>query len=271
MKTSRSAFTLIELLVVIAIIAILAAMLLPALGRAKQKAQGISCLNNSKQLMLAAISYGTDSNDKFPGVVHSTGVVVNDDRKPWVSGWLNWTVSYDNTNTLFLTDERFSSLAPYYGRQKDIFHCPADKFVSSPQRAMGWAARARSMSANFYLGAANPKENNPPLDQGYALLTKFSEVANPGPAMTWMYLDEHPDSINDAAFFSVRGDRWLDLPASYHGGAGGVAFVDGHAEIHKWQSSANGYPVRIATFPGLDVAKGDRDYEWLRERTNKKQ
>src|SRR5690349_10076364 len=155
MKVNRSlstrvfrAFTLIELLVVIAIIAILAAMLLPALAKAKLKAQGVHCMNNSKQLILAATMYGVDSSDKFPGVIHSQATVMNDPRKPWVSGWLDWLANGDNTNIYFLVDDRFSALAPYYGRQKDIFHCPADKFVSGPQRSQGWSHRARSMSAN---------------------------------------------------------------------------------------------------------------------------
>ncbi|HWQ90123.1 MAG TPA: prepilin-type N-terminal cleavage/methylation domain-containing protein, partial [Clostridia bacterium] len=245
MRRKQSAFTLIELLVVIAIIAILAAMLLPSLSRAKAKAQGISCLNNSKQLILAAIAYGTDSADKFPGVIHSQASVMNDVRKPWVSGWLDWSVNGDNTNVFFLTDERFSSLALYYGRQKNIFHCPADNYLSPPQRNRGWTHRIRSMSANFFLGGANPNNPSAPMDPNYQLFTKFSQVINPGPSGTWMYLDEHPDSINDAAFFAPRSGSWLDLPANYHNGAGGVAFVDGHAEIHKWLTSVAGVPVKV--------------------------
>jgi prepilin-type processing-associated H-X9-DG protein len=88
--------------------------------------------------------------------------------------------------------------------------------------------------------------------------------------MTWLYLDEHPDSINDAAFFSPRGGSWVDLPASYHGGAGGVAFVDGHSEIKKWKSSVFKVPVTMGGFAGLTVGDNDADYVWLRERTNRK-
>jgi len=270
MRNPRSAFTLIELLVVIAIIAILASMLLPALSKAKLKAQGISCLNNGKQLTLAANMYGGDSFDKFPGVIHSQASVMNDPRKPWVSGWLDWNANGDNTNVFFLTDERFSSLTPYYGKQKNIFKCPADKYISGLQRLRGWTERVRSMSANFFLGGANPNSPSAPMDPNYLLIDKFSQVANPGPAQTWLYLDEHPDSINDAAFFSPRSATWLDMPASYHNGAGGVAFVDGHAEVHKWQSSVRTVPIRIATFSGFSVAATDKDYLWLRERTNRK-
>jgi len=270
MHNRKSAFTLIELLVVIAIIAILAGMLLPSLAKAKLKAQGITCMNNSKQLILAATMFGVDNSDDFPGVIHSQATVPDDPRKPWVSGWVDWTTSADNTNISFLIDDHYAALAPFYGKQKDIFHCPADKYASQGQRNRGWSNRSRSMSANFFLGGANPSNPNAPMDPNYQLLKKFSQVANPGPSGTWLYLDEHPDSINDAAFFAPRTGFWIDLPASYHNGAGGLAFVDGHAEVHKWQSSVRTVPIGLTTFAGFSVATTDKDYLWLRERTNRK-
>src|SRR5262245_34930619 len=119
-RPSNSGFTLIELLVVIAIIAILAGMLLPALSKAKTKAQGISCMNNLKQLHLGWFMYAQDNNDRL--VVNGTG----SDTPGWVAGWLDFTSAPDNTNTLKLTDPKFSLIAPYL-QSVGIFKCPADQ------------------------------------------------------------------------------------------------------------------------------------------------
>jgi len=143
-------------LVVIAIIAILAGMLLPALARAKGKATGILCMNNTKQLMLANHMYQGDNNDKFPGAYHGGFQPgVNARERPWVTGWLDWTTSSDNTNTIFLLDPRYAVLATYFANAKNIYKCPADKFVSPAQRARGWTERVRSVSGNIYVGEGN--------------------------------------------------------------------------------------------------------------------
>ncbi|HEU0040064.1 MAG TPA: prepilin-type N-terminal cleavage/methylation domain-containing protein, partial [Verrucomicrobiae bacterium] len=173
MRNRKSAFTLIELLVVIAIIAILAAMLLPALSKAKIKAQGILCMNNTKQLMLAWQMYNGDNNDRivmsYHGVQARGGAVAADPRAaPWVVGWLDWDAgNTDNTNILFLTDDKYSKVARYLGKNKNIFHCPADVYASVPQRNRGWSERCRSISGNIGIGEGNAERDGGPWDPIY--------------------------------------------------------------------------------------------------------
>ena len=269
-RRSRAGFTLIELLVVIAIIAILAGLLLPALGRAKQRAMGIACMNNTRQVMLACLSYTGDNKEKFPGATHGDQArtpTPNDPRGPWVAGWLDWSADQANTNTIFLTDPAYSKLAQYFGNNKNVYRCPADKFASAAQRARGWTERVRSISGNIYNGEGNAETG--PTDAAFVHITKVSQLINPPPVDTWMYLDEHPDSINDAGFFAPRIGSWIDLPASYHAGAAGVAFTDGHSEIHSWRTSVHKVPITYNTYGGTGVAATDADVRWLRERTQR--
>lgn len=270
-RVERRGFTLIELLVVIAIIAILAGMLLPALTRAKLKAQGIKCMNNTKQLMLAWHMYNGDNSDRIVGSYHggdSQGgsIASNPNASPWVVGWLDWGLSTDNTNTLFLTNDRYSKLARYFGASKDVFRCPADVYVSQVQRARGWDARVRSLSGNIGVGAGNA-ESGPWVDTMYKHIKKTSDFVYPGPAENWVYLDEHPCSINDAGFFNPNNAQWIDQPATYHGGAAGVSFADGHSEIHKWQQSLKSPRAQrvdtTRTTPDAPAGRNDLDISWL--------
>ena len=267
-------FTLIELLVVIAIIAILAGMLLPALAKAKTKAQGIFCMNNTKQLMLAFYSYATDNSDQFVGNYHG-GQAQNPDSMtaaekataPWVAGWLDWTTAQANTNTLYLTDPKYSKLAVYFGKAKNVYKCPADKFLSGVQKRAGWSQRVRSISSNIGVGTGNAESG--PWDTYYVHVRKSSDMVNPGPADVWVYVDEHPDSMNDAGFFNPN-TGWIDVPANYHNNAAGFAFADGHAEIHKWKDSMTRAKITTSGLIAPTPVKNDRDIAWMRTHTSHK-
>jgi len=262
-------FTLIELLVVIAIIAILAAMLLPALSAAKKKAQGIACINNSKQIATAMIIYCTDSEEKFP----ASGKWIGD------SPGMNYLNSDGNTNTTLLTDPALCPLASVM-RSANVYKCPGDTYSAQN------GPRVRSISSNGALGGKPTVLGTAPGGRNYyggagstvGVATKMTQMNRP--SMTWATLDEHWDSISDAVFMLDVGaapgtEYWRDLPASYHGNVGSFSFLDGHAEIHKWISTGvrnpSTYKVKQdGSTPWNGSTGGPKftgeDYEWMQDR-----
>jgi prepilin-type N-terminal cleavage/methylation domain-containing protein/prepilin-type processing-associated H-X9-DG protein len=267
-------FTLIELLVVIAIISILAAMLLPVFGKAKLKAQGNMCMNNTHQLMVAVHMYSGDNREYFPmnldGAVAQSGNTIAQlgTYYPWIMGWLTWDTSPHNTNSLYLTSDDYSVLARYVGRSQKVFKCPADNRISPAQAQRGWTERVRSVSMNAAVGKGKRTADDGLLNCE-KLFEKTTEVIRPAPAKLWVFLDEHPDSINDGAFYNAQQNpEWIDMPSNQHNGACGFAFADGHSEIHKWRSSVLKTKLTFMDLARQPVALTDPDFAWTLERTS---
>jgi prepilin-type N-terminal cleavage/methylation domain-containing protein/prepilin-type processing-associated H-X9-DG protein len=282
----RTGFTLVELLVVIAIIAILAGLLLPALSKAKAKAQGIDCMSNLKVFALAWNLYNTDHDDMVPPnnpnwpyfePSHITGL----GDPLWLDGWIGWDKMLpDSTNLTFLGN---SLLAPYLGSAFALWRCPSDKSTavigqpSNPQKYSNKALpRVRSVSMNGWLNTVEA------LDSGnggnrFKIIHRISDMIDPGPAMTYVFLDEREDTINDGCLVVEMGVQgpgayFVDWPGSRHDGGCNFSFADGHVELHRWLDPRTKSPVKQWVYgPGSpQPLPNDPDVPWLLDRTTGK-
>jgi prepilin-type N-terminal cleavage/methylation domain-containing protein/prepilin-type processing-associated H-X9-DG protein len=249
-RQHRTAFTLIEVLVVVAIIAILAALLLPALSSAKAKAQAVGCSNNIKQLSTAWFLYADENADLL---VNNHGINETLTRRQnWVNNVMDWLSSDGNTNLATLSGGK---LGPYVSGNTTVFKCPADKSVAEN------GPRIRSMSMNSLVG--DPGELTNQFNPQFMQFFRLTDI--PTPAGIYVFLDEHPDTLNDG-FFMNRWEelRWGNLPGSYHNGAANLSFADGHIEPHRWLLDDTCRPSVKGGAGGTFVPVASTDFDWLK-------
>lgn len=285
---AAKAFTLVELLAIIAVVALLACVVVPALARAKQSPQTALCLSNHKQLILAALMYVEDDGGLwFPN--QSSGQT---GERDWVTDIENFTAGNPNNYDLRVLSNPGTNFFANYIKSPRIFHCPGD------QSRVPEGPRIRSVSANAAVGTVwNGAELSCPLKRGdpvtgqwlsgfltdcnntFRRYAKTSDMVAPAPAQLFVFLDEHANSINDSEF-EVQvantniGADWIDIPASYHNGAVGISFADGHVEMHKWIGTAvPNVPISWTGsggggLPVVANLQDVQDIRWLQRRTS---
>lgn len=257
------AFTLRELLVCLCMVFLLAWVTAPASGKSRAVSHAVLCLANMRLLSHAFQLYAQDNDGRFVPNLHGAAALGFGGERGWASGWLDWSTTPDNTNTMFLRDSRYAKLAPYIAANRNIHKCPADTFLSPLQKARRWQSRVRSAVMNATVGPGNAMAG--PWDASLVQVQSYADLGRTrnAPAHILTFMEEHPDSINDSLIFPPRTSGWIDLPASLHNGASTAAFLDGRAELHSWRATGRSPQVRF-NFRPLTPRPGDPDVAWFR-------
>ncbi len=257
--TERPAFTLIELLVVIAIIAILAALLLPSLSRAKSKAHRAGCMNNERQLALAFQVYAVDNQDRLP----ANGYAAPDGgNKFWVLGDGHWNPS-SFTNEALLLDPRYALFADYI-KGAGVYKCPADH--SMVELGGIKFPKLRSYALNCYVAWTTPALNNN--NPNYRAFTKQTDFASAFPSRTFTFLDVAPGFVCHSAFVVVEETSlYYHMPSAQHERGGVVTYADGHTEYHRWTEPATIQEALTIEWVSSHFyfRSGNRDLKWLQD------
>jgi prepilin-type N-terminal cleavage/methylation domain-containing protein len=275
-KNRKHGFTLIELLVVIAIIAILAALLLPTLTKAKTSALVTTCLNNNKQVVLAWSMYTHDNADRL--AINSDQSEPFNGTPSWIggappdNGWLDWSNNQNNTNWQYLVQyPNHALLGSFIGNSYKIFACPVNSaFLGPMQRPLGWTGRCRSCAMDGSIGDGK-KYDGLSYSTTFWWAKKSGDLLYPGPSSSWLIMDEHPDSIDDGILYDSYTytdgtGEFSELPGGQHNGACGIGMADGSSLMHKWVNPLTLHPVTYTYDDNISVNK-NQDLAWLARAT----
>jgi prepilin-type processing-associated H-X9-DG protein len=263
---AKAAFTRADAVVCVAVVAMMGLLMLPALANGAARGHAAVCRANLGRLIAGWTQFANDNQDALPRVLDGIG-----NGPAWASGWLDYTGASDNTNTLNVSDARYSQVGPYVGDVR-VFKCPSDLSRTRRTQADGssvWLPRVRSYSGNVAIAGSGNWIMSP-----YRIYNRLHDIVSPPPSGLWVFIDEHPDSINDAAFAvqmpaGPSDTRMVDYPASHHERSGALAFADGHVELHLWTDSRTLPPVRYSNVMPLNVAQpNSADVMWLTARTS---
>ncbi|MFO1476155.1 MAG: prepilin-type N-terminal cleavage/methylation domain-containing protein [Verrucomicrobiota bacterium] len=278
----QAGFTLVELAVIIAMMGILAVFLLARLLGDGAGSKADQCKNNHRQLMLAWTMYSDDNNQNLAvnqdpsSQAQLDGVVGKKLAQPsWCAGTLDWTTSAVNTNSIYLVDGRYASIAAYADSNAALYWCPSDVYASTAQQLRGWTHRCRSVAMNAAVGDG-AKYIQPWASGGFFVAKRMSDFRYPVPSQAWVFMDEHPDFIDSMLFYSnpsatgVGSEKVPQMPSSCHNGAATVSYADGHVVTHRWTDAQTVRSVNFLHQSNVAVMS-DQDLVFLGQATPRAQ